>query len=224
MQPVILADVVESKRFENLAEIRNRKLAEISRGHIGQGWVEYEYAVTAGDEFQNIVVAARHVPSVLFDLRRRFRPLGLWIAIGVGQIATFPTGSEPVNVGGTGEAFELAREAMNFLRDTPRSPSSRAFRAFKRKYAFSTAFRSQDNDSDVAVNIIYRLLDTLLDRTTERQWETINAYEDLGRADRAAARLGVDESTVSRNLSRGSYWQALDAITALARILESRWP
>lgn len=218
--PVILADVVSSRGVADFKNVRDERLAAISTAHREAGWVAYDYAVTAGDEFQNIVDAPQHVPALVFDLRRRFRPLDLWIAIGLGTIESRPQAGEAVNVAGSGEAFELARAAMGHLRDPAAHPwPDEASSRFARKYTFLTAFRSRGAQVDASVNIIYRLLDSLLQGTTERQWQTIDAYEEHHRLDRAAEKLGIDESTASRNLHRASYWQALDAMVALEDIL-----
>jgi len=205
---------------DRFRERRDEFLVAAAVAHREAGWVTHDYAVTAGDEFQNIVTGTAYVPTLVFDLRRRFRPLDLRIAIGVGRVASLPTPTEPVNIGGTGEAFERAREAMDSLRGpTFKSWQPLAASKFARKYRSFTALRTGVDDLDVAVNIIYRLLDSLLRRTTDRQWETINAYEQHHRLDRAAEALEVDESTVSRNLNRSSYWQALDAMVAVEQIL-----
>lgn len=232
---VILADIVESRSIEALREVRDTRLEVASRAHREEGWTRHAYAVTAGDEFQNIVPMPHHVPRLVFDLRRRFRPHELRVAIGVGRVDSLPAEDEPVNVAGSGEAFERARAAMDSFepeRDIPaRHRIARAMVA--RKYRYLTAFRSGDPELDRAVNIIYRLWDTLLQRVTDRQWQTISAYVETeprrfsmgpaaltGRQDRAAELLGVDASTFSRNLARGGYWQSLDAIGALTEMLE----
>lgn len=217
---VILADVVGSRGVADFRSVRDKRLAAVSAAHRKGGWVTHAYAVTAGDEFQNIVDDPAHLPSVLFDLRRRFRPLDLRIALGFGGVEWRPTSRETVNVAASGEAFELAREAMDYLRDPSEPPGNeRTNSAFARKYSFLTAFRSCDPGVDATVNIIYRLLDSLLQRTTERQWQTINAYEDHRRVDLAARAIGIDESTASRNLQRASYWQVRDAVSVLEDIL-----
>lgn len=216
--PVILADVVQSRTVEDFKALRDERLSGASAAHRARGWVVADHAVTAGDEFQNIVAQVRYLPRLVFDLRRRFRPLELRIAIGIGGIDTLPAVGEPVNVGGTGEAFVHARAAMDGLRGMS------GHGAEGRKYPVFTAQRSHRLDVDTAVNAIYRLLDSLMQRTTARQWQTIDAYEQYGRLDRAADALGIDESTASRNLSRASYWQLRDAVSALEEILENAWP
>lgn len=219
--PVILADVVSSRAVEGFKSLRDERLAGASAAHRALGWVAADHAVTAGDEFQNIVTAVAHVPRLVFDLRRRFQPLELRVAIGLGGIDTRPAAGEPVNVGGTGEAFVRAREAMDYLRGQPfEAGRSAAGSRPGRKYPLFTAMRSGQPRRDATVNTIYRLLDSLLQRTTARQWQTIAAYEQYERLDRAADALGIDESTASRNLSRASYWQVLDAIAALEEILQ----
>ena len=224
VRAVVIADVVSSRSVEGLREIRDQKLAEVYSAQVDLGWVEQRYAVTAGDEFQNIIAAPSLIPGAVFDLRWRFRPLDLWIAVGIGLVDPLPTSTEPINVIGMGEAFERARQAMHYLRGR-RVPDWQplARELLARKYKFMTAFRSGDDTMDTTANIIYRLIDALVQRVTPRQWETIRAYEETGKQDLAASRLELDESTVSRNLSRGFYWQMLDSTGALATLLERRW-
>jgi hypothetical protein len=207
---VILGDIVASSRVKDLRRARDARLRRASDRHGSQGLVASPYAITAGDEFQGLARQLSDIPRIVFDLRATFYPLKLWIAVGFGRVRSLPGPGEAVNVAGLGEAFELARTAMSELK------ASRG-----KKYRVSTAFRSADDELDLLVNLVYRLHDTLLRGITPRQWQTIRAYEETGRLEDTAAELGIDESTVSRNLRRGFYWQLRDATESLATVLNA---
>ena len=213
---VILADFIASRDVVGFHELRDRKLAEISAVHRASAVVAGDYAVTAGDEFQNLLADVAAFPRAIWDLRCHFQPLRMSIAVGVGGVDRRPEAGEPVNVGGSGEAFELARAAMEEMK-SPRGSVP--------KYRTFTAFNSASGRQDLWINLAYRLLDSTLAKITARQWETIRVYRQTGRIEKTASRLGIDESTVSRNLRRGFYWQIEDTLADLEELVEaSRGP
>jgi hypothetical protein len=178
---------------------------ELSELHRSKGFILSPYAVTAWDEFEVVVAKPEFAPAVILDLRRTFYPMDLRIAVGIGPA----TGVHkvPVNVHGGGMAFERAREAAELLkRGNPR-------------YRALTAFDSGDEVFDTIANTIYRLQDSLLQKTTARQWEAINTIFETGRLDQAARRLKRDVSTVSRNLKRGYYWQLIETAEAMGKVI-----
>jgi hypothetical protein len=144
---------------------------------------------------------------VILDLRRLFYPLQLWIAVGMGTATD--AHRKPVNLYAGGEAFERAREAANRLKSG--SP----------KYRVLTSFESGNEIFDTIANTIYRLQDSLLEGTTEKQWAAINMQLGTGSQDLTAKRLKLNISTVSRNLKRGSYWHLVETVEAMERIVKS---
>ena len=68
-------------------------------------------------------------------------------------------------------------------------------------------------------NLIYGLHDTLVRRTTMKQWETIATYLIKNRVDYTAKALGIDDSTASRNLKRGFFWQMEDTIVVMEELM-----
>ena len=99
----------------------------------------------------------------------------------------------PVNRLG-GEAFLFARRALERIKGSAGS-----------KFDVLTAFQSRDKVFDSTANLIYALHDTLVLRITEKQWETIEVFRARRRLEDAAKTLGLDNSTVSRNLKRGYF-------------------
>ena len=144
------------------------------------------------------------------DLRRHFHPLELWIGIGIGEV-TEPY-KKPVNVFAGGEAFERARAAINQLK------------AKRSKTGALTSFVTGQVMFDLIGNTIYHLHDSLLHSVSSKQWETINVLMETSAQERAAKKLGLNKSTVSRNLRRGFWWQIRETQKAMEQIIEAYFP
>src|SRR5271154_2539327 len=193
---VLIADVVGSRTRRNL------------RALLGERLIRLPYAITAGDEFQTIAWSCGRLPELIFDLRARMWPLRLRMGIGIGQVAGRL--QRPVNRLG-GEAFELARTALGRLKGGAGN-----------KFKVLTRFASQDAVFDSTANLIYALQDTLLQKITEKQWETIAVFRTKRRLQAAARELRLDASTVSRNLKRGYFWQVEQTMEGMRILIEDR--
>lgn len=165
------------------------------------------YTITSWDEFQTIASQPSNLPEIVWELRREFHPWQLKIGIGIGSLRQLPQLGEAVNETAMGEAFVRAREAMNEVA------------AAKEKYRIRTRLHARGGTIEHAINMIYDLVDTLLYGMTDRQWQTIMAYERARKVEAAARQLGIDVSTASRNLQRGYYWQIVAARERLREIL-----
>jgi hypothetical protein len=205
---VVLCDVVESRSVDGFLELRDERLGRLSRDHRSRELVSAPYTVTTWDEFQNIAPRPSATPTLVWDLRCAFRPHELRIAVGFGSVEAPAADGQPMNVSASGTAFERAREGMDRLKNGSGT-----------KYRTLTAFATGDPQLDRTVNLVYRLHDTLVQEITRRQWEVILALRRTGRQDRTAELLEIDESTVSRNLRRGFWWQVEDTRSTLEELL-----
>ncbi len=205
---VLIADVVQSGSLRELRSLLGQKLAAVSREHLKRQWIRLPYSVTAGDEFQTISLSAASIAEVILDLRIKLLPLKLRIGVGFGPV---PKRIEPpVNRLG-GPAFVFARAALESVK-----------RKAGHKFGVLTSFRSNHAVFDSTANLIYGLHDTLLLRITDKQWETIKAFRAKRRLDTAARALGVDDSTVSRNLQRGHFWQMEQTVAGMQALIRSK--
>jgi hypothetical protein len=66
---------------------------------------------------------------------------------------------------------------------------------------------------------MYGLHDTLMRRTTAKQWETIAVYLIKNRVDHTAKALEIDRSTASRNLRRGFFWQMEETVSVMEEFI-----
>jgi hypothetical protein len=203
LHAVVIADIVASRSTERLRQSLNEKLRIASIAQLDDRLVRVPYAVTAGDEFQVVATSLDRIPKLILDLRRRLQPFRLRVGIGIGRIEGQVR--RPVNRI-AGEAFENARQAIIEIKST-------------RKYPTLTRFHSGRRIFDDVANLIYGLHDTLVRRTTTKQWETIATYSIKNRVDYTAQALGIDRSTASRNLKRGFFWQMEDTIIVMEEVI-----
>jgi hypothetical protein len=205
---VIVADVVGSSRTRDLRSVLGARLRRVTNAHLHEKRIRLPYAVTAGDEFQTVAHDLSQIPWLLFDLRRRMRPLQLRIGIGIGRIAGHLR--PPVNQLG-GQAFEFARTAIGETKEG-RLHSGKV-----------TRFHSENEEFDLVANLIYNLHDALVGQLSEKQWRTVDAYLAKGRVDLAAKTLRINASTASRNLSRSHLRQTLEMMESMKKIISSHF-
>jgi len=203
---VIVSDVIASSRTKDLRSVLSRKLRIATIAHLEEKRIRLPYAVTAGDEFQTVAADLCQIPGLLFDLRRRMRPLELRMGIGIGLIPGRLR--EPVNQLG-GQAFEFARMAIEEVKQGRAHSGT------------NTRFHSENEQFDLVANLIYNLHDALVGNPSEKQWETIDAYLAKGRVDLAARVLKINASTASRNLQRSHLWEALETMETMKKIIAS---
>lgn len=207
---VVTADVIGSRRIVAFRRKRDQKLRPLSRIHLREKLILSDYAVTAWDEFQAILRSPAMAPHVILDLRRRFYPMQLWIAVGIGRVSE--PYKRPVNLFAGGEAFERARIAADQLKADKSGKDHRL-----------TSFVSSDPIFDLTANTIYRLHDTLLQGVSAKQWETVLAQVSTGSQELAAKKLKVNISTVSRNLRRAHFWEMEETCQAMERIIQNNF-
>jgi len=205
---VLIADVIGSSSAPNLRSLLTAKLRIASLAH--QELLRLPYAITAGDEFQTITAQRSGLPWLVFDLRRRLRPLQVRIGIGIGPVSS-PV-RPPVNELG-GPAFQWARQAIVETKV-----------AHAHKFDVRTAFRSANADFDRVANLVYSLHDTLIRDLTEKQWQAIDAYLAKKRVDLAARALKISVSTASRSLKRGYFWQIEETIETMKKVIATAFP
>lgn len=207
MYSTVQVDFVRSREIPRFSTLRDRKLRLATELHLERDWIVAPYAVTAWDEFQTILHEPARVPAVVADLRWIFHPARLRVGVGLGALDRLPDPGEPVNLGAVGPSLELARQAIDSLKGS-------------KKYDYATAFRSEIGDLELAVGLALRLRDARLARATDRQLETMRAMWRLDSQERVADRLGIDESTVSRTLRRGGWWEIEDVDRTVAALLD----
>jgi hypothetical protein len=207
---VLLVDVADSSSVADFREGRDRRIATLTALHREKDRVAADYTVTAWDEFQSVSWQLEQLPHVLLDIRQIFAPWEVYIAVGCGSVFGWHS-SRPINEALSGEAFERARAAMDALKSAKGD-----------KYRRLSQFLTGDAERDSLLNLIYGLHDSLVQQITERQWQTIGAALLLGNQEDVAGKLGVQPSTVTRNLKRGHYWQMRETAAVVSALLSAK--
>jgi hypothetical protein len=203
---VLIADVMKSSTRTDIRGLLGKRLVAVSKHHLRQKLIRLPYSITAGDEFQTIASAPSLVPAIILDLRKALRPLSLRIGIGLGSINDRI--QPPVNRLG-GEAFQSARKAIEGIK------SHDLF-----KFEVLTSFNSANENFNEIINLIYGLHDTLVLKIKQKQWKTIEEFQDRPALERTAKHLERDISTVSRSLKRGYYWQLSETVKVAESLIK----
>lgn len=207
---VLLVDVAGSSSVADFRDGRDRRIAQLTRLHRERDWIAADYTVTAWDEFQSLAWNEQPLPHIVLDIRQVFAPWEVYIAVGCGQVTGLES-ARPINEALGGEGFERARAAMDALKSSKGE-----------KYRRLSHFLTGDEGRDSLLNLIYGLHDSLVQQVTERQWETIRAALLLGNQEDVAGQLGVQPSTVTRNLKRGHYWQMRETASVVSALLAAK--
>lgn len=217
---VLLVDVADSSSKADFREGRDSRTERLTRLHRERGWIAADYTVTAWDEFQSVSWAPAQLPHILLDIRQVFAPWEVYIAVGCGDVFGWQS-SRPINEALGGEGFERARAAMDALKSGTSLRSSTRPTARGDKYRRLSQFETGSDDRDSLLNLIYGLHDSLVQQVTERQWQTISAALTSENQEDVAGKLGVQPSTVTRNLKRGHYWQMRETAAVVSALLAS---
>jgi hypothetical protein len=209
----LIADVRSSRRHADFRARRDQALAHLSRRHLASGATDANYAITAWDEFQALLVRPAALPDVLWDIHLTFQPMTLRLGLGGGAVERDPDRLNPVNETATGPAFVAAREAINALSSPKRAAG-----------AAMCEVRWPESPLEPALNAALKPVDVLISQITATQWRVIDAYERLGRQDRVAEELSRNESTISRSLAAAHYWDIKAALADVNKLLHQLLP
>lgn len=148
------------------------------------------FSVSRGDEFQGIMAGWLTAPQLVRMLRWQCRPYELRIGIGLGT-QEGDLGTDPWKL--TGPAFFKARQALEEAADS-RKPATR----------IATGLPGLDE----LVNSAWLMLNTVMSRWTQGQWEAVMAYEEAGTLAAAAKILGVAPQNVQKRC-RAAHWSSV---------------
>lgn len=195
MYTVITADIIDSKRkFYRPEEILQleEKLA-IFNEEVQEELVA-RFTLSRGDEVQGLIRSPERILSLLRKLRYRFYPLEIRIGVGIGDIST-PIVEED-SWAMNGEAFHLAREALDLVKDQRWT---------------KTHLRSILPLFEKSVVPILKLLDIIQDKWTAQQWEAIHLYEKTGTLKKTAEQLGIAFQNVEKRCV-AARWQVVKEV------------
>jgi len=137
-------------------------------------------------------------PLCVSVLRESVAPLQLRVGVGIGTVEQSRDGA-----GGARDAYSTARRALQLaIRDGGLS-----------------RYLGTGEAGDVLLSALCRLVDPLVRARTEKQWEAIAAYRELGHQRDVAEKLGVTRQSVGDRLTAGHRRAVEEADAAIATYL-----
>jgi len=177
----ITADIVGSTEYYKAhgKPLRPRlleALEKVNARHVEA--LAVQFTITLGDEVQGLVTNPADSPRVVYDLRLQLSPLKCRVGVGIGSIVSDLAESTAQM---EGQAFSHSREAID---------------AASRHKCGVTVYRVEDRLAEEMANVISSLIDAIQDRWTDKQWDSVRLYSELGDVSRVAAALGVKPPSV----------------------------
>ena len=190
----ITADIVGSTEYykANGKPLRPRlleALAKLNARHADA--LAVPFAITLGDEVQGLVTNPADAPRVVHDLRLQLSPLKCRIGTGIGPIVSELAESTSQM---EGLAFSFSREALDQM---------------KKAKVRATGYRMENGLVEETANTIASLTDIIQSRWTDKQWEAVRLYAELGDQASVGKRLGVSAQGAEHRL-RSTQWREIE--------------
>lgn len=167
--------------------------------------IESPFVRTAGDEIQGVAAEPEAVVAIIDRLLRS----GLWrCGIGAGAVELPFTEDAPDSRSGRGEAFVLAREALESVKNS----------------RHSIALRSRAEEPAREGEALIRLIEAVSASRTRRQWEVVEAVEASETMAEAAERLGVSASAISQVYAQSARREQVACYGLVRRLLSECEP
>lgn len=198
---VITGDVIDSKKHSVFLDTLNEKLTLIQTPGLYT-----PFRVSRGDEMQAVCDDLPSLPVIIRNLRYNCRPLKIRLGIGIGTINNPQPGQNSWDM--NGPAFEMARRALDSI---------------KKSKVPETVLASEDLFFDRMFNLIYSLIDTIMNGWTHSQWEAVQAYEIDRTYVKAAGALKIAWQNVQKRCQAAKWDVIKKAEQDLAVLFEERF-
>jgi SatD family (SatD) len=210
---VLTADIIGSRKYnprlrKQVDSVLYRSFEDLNRRYVGAVHKKLAFRVTAGDEFQCVLVEVPSAFDVLTYLRASVAISGIEptitfrASIGVGE-TSIRGKSNPYEE--DGEAFVRAREGLNELD--------------KRRQGWTT-ITTGNAEADRAINVVLLLTDRLQRNWTIPQWEAIK-WSTLGfTRQRISTKVRIAHQNVTKRLAAAGWYEFRQASEFLRETLE----
>jgi hypothetical protein len=156
------------------------------------------FGLSGQDRVDGVLADAAQTPLCLSVLREQLAPLQLRAGVGVGAVDRLRDASRSDR-----DAYSVARRALQLvIRDKG-----------------LTRYLGTGDAGDVLLGALCRLVDPLIRARTDKQWEAIAAYRELGHQREVAEKLGVTRQSIGDRLSAGNRRAVEEADAAVAAYL-----
>ena len=209
----IIGDIMGSKKIQNRSEIQERLksvLNEINSAYPDD--ISSKFTITLGDEFQGLLSRGANAMKILSEIEDRMYPVKIRFGVGVGSITTDI--DRDMAIGADGPGYYKARKAIEYLREREKKkqtdPANIRFE-----------FDGDNRETEVMINTVLVLLTVIKNSWSERQREVICdmlRYQESQKG--VASRLNIQQPTVQKILSKGSYYAYKEALDTISGALE----
>lgn len=151
-------------------------------------------SATAADRIDGALADPSRAPFCLSMLRESLAPRLVRAGVGIGVVES---GGEADGR----DAYSLARRALQLVI----------------REGGLTRYLGTGEAGDVLLEAVCRLVDPLLRARSEKQWEAVAAYRELGHQQAVAERLGVTRQSVGERLTAGR-WRVVDEADAAVSV------
>jgi len=191
---VVVADVMDADAADR--ESVRRTLERIN--HLFRPAIAEPFGLSGDDRVDGALADPAQTPLCLSVLREQLAPLLLRAGVGIGVVDHLRDSTATDR-----DAFTVARRALQLvIRDKG-----------------LTRYLGTGDAGDVLLGALCRLVDPLIRARTDKQWEAIAAYRELGHQREVAERLGVTRQSVGDRLSAGNRRAVEEADAAVAAYL-----
>ena len=186
---VLTADIISSRKQGDAAARAEKGIAAFNARYRSE--LAAAFTLYRGDEIQGALQERADLVRLIRRLRFHLQGLTLRIGVGKGAIATGLEKEYAWQMDGS--AFHRSRAALDGL---------------KGRRTASTSFAGEEAERWAVFNAFYGLIDTIENRWSAKQWQAVEAYEEAGTYEAAAARLGISPQSVAKRCQSAS-WKAV---------------
>ena len=180
---VITADVNESKRLPERKELQQRILQSIAEVNVlFKEHLAAEFMITLGDEWQGVLKSLGPSYRVASYFLEKLYPIAVAFGIGEGTIAT-ELSPRPTEM--DGEVFHRSRNALNQAKRSGQI----------------IVISTSNPQNDLLLNTTLRLLQTVRETWTKRQFEKVMLYKQHRKEEVVASILEVSQADINQALS-----------------------
>jgi hypothetical protein len=191
---VVVADVMDADAADR--ERVRRTLERVNQ--LFRPAIAEPFGLAGDDRVDGALADPAQTPLCLSVLREQLAPLLVRAGVGIGVVDHLRDSTRTER-----DAYTVARRALQLvIRDKG-----------------LTRYLGTGDAGDVLLGALCRLVDPLIRARTDKQWEAIAAYRELGHQREVAERLGVTRQSVGDRLSAGNRRAVEEADAAVAAYL-----
>ena len=195
---VIIGDIVGSKGLTNRKQVQSgfRQILEEMNSKYAKD-IASKFTITLGDEFQGLLKRSDHAIRIILEIEKAMNPVKMRFGVGIGEISTAINFEQSSEI--DGPAYHRARAMGEYL-------EANENQHFRPAGNILISSKEENKEIDQLINSLLSVTSVLKLNWTSKQKEIIKNYHLAEEnQSKAAERLGIGQSSVSRALSNANY-------------------